>query len=654
MQGETMENDSAMENASMLALWKKIRSRREHMLSSLSHKTIQDICFDSVLVEKNSNDDEGIPMGLVTMRKEEVEQGGKDYLIGRIMHLIDETYDSATDKTLESGFKLGNLDSLQNLFNTIEESWCRKILGKVKTDVKSQHQKPAEKTSDKLSSTSEKQDDVNIAAMLNPPEFSPIPIRKSTQVQEPVISDVQKKIQEAAALKKLDEEFAKYFETFLRTRDGQAKGRISLREYNKANVCSCDHGFQKGDITYQLSDMILHPVHKRDLDSRLDRWDPYWKVISDLSKICIMKTENTGFTTGLQNSKIIQYRKVSGEPDNRFYANGCFYHKFQIPPEFLHDTVEQKAPKWSKKQGDAKHYENSERALILRVLPRKPPRRSYRADTHYWPKGTVAQLNYFPIFLGQHQRKQQPHDKKLWKGMCHTLDLTADCKTEGTNVLELAFYEFEQDNPYGFQLAICEYRDPDTVQKELLEKIESTSYDDALKLAVDYIKGQSVTIDDTDNDCDNLSDLSQVFSLICPISMTPIKIPVRGKECKHIQCFDLNYFLNSNKFVSGSRWKCPTCNVILDPFSLLKCGLFERVIQCREEKSGTHIDKDHFELRSDKTWTLSVAKKEFMKNEIRGSKERAFSTSSIKSNETAQGSTASKARKKVIEEIIID
>lgn len=44
-------------------------------------------------------------------------------------------------------------------------------------------------------------------------------------------------------------------------------------------------------------------------------------------------------------------------------------------------------------------------------------------------------------------------------------------------------------------------------------------------------------------------------SLKCPITQRRITIPARGRDCKHIQCFDLESYLKLN--VDKGTWKCP-------------------------------------------------------------------------------------------------
>lgn len=45
----------------------------------------------------------------------------------------------------------------------------------------------------------------------------------------------------------------------------------------------------------------------------------------------------------------------------------------------------------------------------------------------------------------------------------------------------------------------------------------------------------------------------------------PITCPGRGRECRHLQCFDLSTFLNFNKDCAGAAWKCGVCNLPLKP-----------------------------------------------------------------------------------------
>jgi zinc finger MIZ domain-containing protein len=60
---------------------------------------------------------------------------------------------------------------------------------------------------------------------------------------------------------------------------------------------------------------------------------------------------------------------------------------------------------------------------------------------------------------------------------------------------------------------------------------------------------------DKDNGMDQQQSL-KVF-LKCPITCKRITLPARGHDCKHIQCFDLEAYLQIN--CERGNWRCPVC-----------------------------------------------------------------------------------------------
>ncbi|XP_020216462.1 E4 SUMO-protein ligase PIAL2 isoform X2 [Cajanus cajan] len=65
------------------------------------------------------------------------------------------------------------------------------------------------------------------------------------------------------------------------------------------------------------------------------------------------------------------------------------------------------------------------------------------------------------------------------------------------------------------------------------------------------------TVTSVDSDSDIIEGASQI-SLNCPISFTRIKTPVKGRSCKHFQCFDFDNFISMNS--KRPSWRCPHCN----------------------------------------------------------------------------------------------
>lgn len=83
------------------------------------------------------------------------------------------------------------------------------------------------------------------------------------------------------------------------------------------------------------------------------------------------------------------------------------------------------------------------------------------------------------------------------------------------------------------------------------------------------------------------------IAMICPLTKTRIKIPARGKQCQHIQCFDLESYIILNE--KSSKWSCPQCN---------KLTLFsDLVIDSFIQEIVKETNCDQIKLDSNGLWT---------------------------------------------------
>ncbi|CAN1778307.1 E4 SUMO-protein ligase PIAL2 [Linum perenne] len=71
---------------------------------------------------------------------------------------------------------------------------------------------------------------------------------------------------------------------------------------------------------------------------------------------------------------------------------------------------------------------------------------------------------------------------------------------------------------------------------------------------LDYVQSDPTSLD---TDSDVIEGPSRI-SLNCPISLSRIKIPVKGSSCKHLQCFDFGNYVEINS--KRPSWRCPHCN----------------------------------------------------------------------------------------------
>ncbi|KAK6629696.1 hypothetical protein RUM43_003514 [Polyplax serrata] len=60
------------------------------------------------------------------------------------------------------------------------------------------------------------------------------------------------------------------------------------------------------------------------------------------------------------------------------------------------------------------------------------------------------------------------------------------------------------------------------------------------------------------SDRDVVEQTALKVSMKCPITFKRITLPARGHDCKHIQCFDLESYLQLN--CERGSWRCPVCN----------------------------------------------------------------------------------------------
>jgi len=100
---------------------------------------------------------------------------------------------------------------------------------------------------------------------------------------------------------------------------------------------------------------------------------------------------------------------------------------------------------------------------------------------------------------------------------------------------------------------------------------------------------------------DEIEELSLHVSLRCPISLLRITIPSRGRDCKHLQCFDLQSYLSLNE--KNPKFICPCCHKPLPFFSLVVDEYFHTVL--KESKNGI----DEAEINPDGKWILTASNK---------------------------------------------
>jgi len=95
----------------------------------------------------------------------------------------------------------------------------------------------------------------------------------------------------------------------------------------------------------------------------------------------------------------------------------------------------------------------------------------------------------------------------------------------------------------------------------------------------------------------DLAEMSGTVSIIDPISLCRIETPVRGRQCTHLQVFDLQPYIEFNHMMERSRsklsklWNCPFCGQHVKERDLVKVGAFVKVLEAAKGNPAlTHVD----------------------------------------------------------------
>lgn len=171
-----------------------------------------------------------------------------------------------------------------------------------------------------------------------------------------------------------------------------------------------------------------------------------------------------------------------------------------------------------------------------------------------WPPGVAALLNGKVLEF----RRKAHHGDDL------PVDVTRYIK-EDENILQIVFGNTKDiaDNSYIIGLETIEITDSSTIKQRLTKLDAQDSLNRILRpTAVDpeelEVVGATVLLDLTD------PHTSQIFS-----------VPIRGKTCRHTQCFDLDIFLQTRRRKVPTypsmpdHFKCPVCGADARPQSLL-------------------------------------------------------------------------------------
>ncbi|KAF7255074.1 hypothetical protein EG68_08130 [Paragonimus skrjabini miyazakii] len=142
------------------------------------------------------------------------------------------------------------------------------------------------------------------------------------------------------------------------------------------------------------------------------------------------------------------------------------------------------------------------------------------------------------------------------------------------------------------------FKPSDQMKLELIRKLgpcsrESTS---AQPYTVSAMTDNQTEDDDDDNDLVMPNTLP--VQLLCPLSKCRIEVPVRGRACRHVQCYDATTYLIINE--RKPSWNCPVCDKKTYYEDLLIDGFFLDVLN-----SPATQELDEVVFHDDGSWSAA-------------------------------------------------
>lgn len=144
----------------------------------------------------------------------------------------------------------------------------------------------------------------------------------------------------------------------------------------------------------------------------------------------------------------------------------------------------------------------------------------------------------------------------------------------------------------GFVFAVLLTRKLD--MGEMARSVKDLNEQQAQTRILSLMKGNNKK----DGDIEILTPAQREIGLLCPLTMCRIEHAAIGKDCKHIQPFDLTAYLtvNSQTRNINTRWKCPVCTYPLRTEDLQLDGYIQNILA---DPASVNCDRISFDQRGD-------------------------------------------------------
>jgi len=217
--------------------------------------------------------------------------------------------------------------------------------------------------------------------------------------------------------------------------------------------------------------------------------------------------------------------------------------------------------------------------------------------THCWPLESQLRVNTECVPIKQRQTYFYGSQRKS-KGHSEPVDVFLLART-GINRVGL----MHNDEGKGFviMVQIVKVVGVQRLLRKVVESPDTPTAEESLERIRQSFRGCSV---DSDTEDGELMATVTRLSLRCPLGMTPIRIPARGTDCHHLQCFDLDTFLRYNERGAAAGWRCGVCNMVLTLEGLRVDAFMRNILAQIEARKEMNEDLDSIEINHQGEWEL--------------------------------------------------
>jgi len=162
---------------------------------------------------------------------------------------------------------------------------------------------------------------------------------------------------------------------------------------------------------------------------------------------------------------------------------------------------------------------------------------------HSWPKHGWLKFNNKQLM----PLTQPPENTSARKRKDEPFNVTT-LATYGSNTAEII--QYNDSDIYAGAVFLVKKKSID----QFTDEIKKNHTDDIITCCNRIKKILDISYDDI-----SLVDPTRICSLKCPIIFSLINTPIRGKYCKHLDCFSLESFALVNESTKTKKWRCPIC-----------------------------------------------------------------------------------------------